>query len=101
MASPEQSRPHGPQLGGGGGKLGYPTSNEICGLAGGGCYQRFQGGTIHWSPGTGAHATWGAIGTAWGALGYENGKLGYPVTNEICGLAGGGCYQRFQGGTIH
>ncbi|MFE4227734.1 GH25 family lysozyme [Arthrobacter sp. NPDC056886] len=87
--------------GGGGGKLGYPTSNEICGLTGGGCYQRFQGGTIHWSPASGASATWGAIGTTWGTLGYENGKLGYPVTNEICGLTGGGCYQRFQGGTIH
>ena len=88
-------------LGGGGGKLGYPTSNEMCGLAGGGCYQRFQGGTVHWSPATGAFATWGAIGATWGTLGYENGKLGYPVTNEICGLTGGGCYQRFQGGTIH
>ena len=87
--------------GSGGGKLGYPTSNEICGLTGGGCYQRFQGGTIHWSPATGASATWGAIGATWGTLGYENGKLGYPVTNEICGLTGGGCYQRFQGGTIH
>ncbi len=88
-------------VGGGGGKLGYPTSNEICGLSGGGCYQRFQGGTVHWSPATGAFATWGAIGAGWGTLGYENGKLGYPVTNEICGLTGGGCYQRFQGGTIH
>ena len=88
-------------LGGGGGKLGYPTSNEMCGLTGGGCYQRFQGGTIHYSPGTGAYATWGGIRTAWGSLGFEKGKLGYPVSNEICGLTGGGCYQRFQGGTIH
>ncbi|SDK78239.1 Lyzozyme M1 (1,4-beta-N-acetylmuramidase), GH25 family, partial [Arthrobacter sp. ok362] len=31
-------------VGGGDGKLGYPTSNEICGLVNGGCYQRFQGG---------------------------------------------------------
>jgi uncharacterized protein with LGFP repeats len=88
-------------VGGGGGKLGYPTSNEMCGLTGGGCYQRFQGGTIHWSPATGAYATWGAIRSTWGSLGFENGKLGYPVTNEICGLTGGGCYQGFQGGTIH
>ncbi|QDY90648.1 lysozyme M1 [Arthrobacter sp. UKPF54-2] len=83
------------------GKLGYPVTNEICGLANGGCYQGFQGGTIHYAPGVGAHATWGGIRTSWGALGYENGKLGYPVTNEICGLANGGCYQGFQGGTIH
>ena len=88
-------------LGGGNGKLGYPTSNERCVLAGRGCYQSFQGGTIHWSPATGAFATWGAIRTTWGALGYENGKLGYPTSNERCGLANAGCYQSFQGGTIH
>ncbi|RKR20663.1 pregnancy-associated plasma protein-A [Arthrobacter oryzae] len=83
------------------GKLGYPAGKETCGLANGGCYQSFQGGTIHWSPAAGAFATWGAIRAAWGGLGYENGKLGYPVSNEICGLVNGGCYQAFQGGTIH
>ena len=29
------------------------TRSVTCGLTGGGCYQRFQGGTIHWSPATG------------------------------------------------
>ncbi|SFT44250.1 Pregnancy-associated plasma protein-A [Arthrobacter sp. ov118] len=83
------------------GKLGYPTGKETCGLVGGGCYQTFQGGTIHWSSGTGAFATLGAIRTAWGSVGYENGKLRYPLANEVCGLLNGGCYQTFQGGTIH
>ncbi len=83
------------------GKLGYPVGNEICGLRNGGCYQGFQGGTIHWAPGVGAFATWGGIRAAWGAVGYESGKLGYPVSKEICGLRNGGCYQGFQGGTIH
>jgi uncharacterized protein with LGFP repeats len=83
------------------GKLGYPTNNESCGLAGGGCYQAFQGGTVHYAPGLGAYASWGAIRDTWAALGYENGKLGYPVSNEICGLAKSGCYQAFQGGSIH
>ena len=83
------------------GKLGYPVSKEICGLRNGGCYQAFQGGTIHYVPGIGAFATWGGIRTAWGAVGYEHGKLGYPVGKENCGLRNGGCYQRFQGGTIH
>lgn len=83
------------------GKLGYPITNEICGLAKDGCYQGFQGGTIHYSPASGTHATWGGIGDKWGFLGYANGKLGYPITREICGLAEGGCYQGFQGGTIH
>ena len=88
-------------LGGASGKLGYAITPEICGLTGGGCFQGFQNGTIHYAPGIGAYATWGGIRAAWGKLGYENGKLGYPVTNEICGLTGGGCYQGFQNGTIH
>ena len=83
------------------GKLGYPITKEICGLTEGGCYQGFQGGTIHYSPGVGAYAAWGAMRDIWGSFGFENGKLGYPVTNEICGLAKAGCYQGFQGGTIH
>lgn len=83
------------------GVLGYPTSGEICGLKGSGCYQKFQRGTIHWSPATGAHATRGGIKTTWGELGAENGKLGYPVSAQVCGLRGNGCYQKFQGGNVH
>ncbi|RBY97082.1 hypothetical protein DQ237_05705 [Blastococcus sp. TF02-8] len=83
------------------GRLGYPTGGAVCGLRGGGCWQGFQGGTIHWSPATGAHATDGAIRDAWGRSGWENGRLGYPTTDVTCGLRGGGCWQGFQGGTIH
>ena len=83
------------------GKLGYPTGKETCGLVNGGCYQTFQGGTIHWSPATAAFATWGGIRATWASLGYEKGKLGYPSGKETCGLVNGGCYQTFQGGTIH
>ena len=83
------------------GRLGYPTGNEVCGLTGGGCYQGFQGGSVHYAPGTGAHATWGSVRDTWGTLGFEKSKLGYPVTAETCGLTGGGCYQGFQNGSIH
>ena len=83
------------------GPLGYPTTDEICGLRNGGCYQNFQNGQIHWSPGSGAHATRGAIRDEWGRTGWENGPLGYPTTNEICGLRNGGCYQTYQDGSIH
>jgi D-alanyl-D-alanine carboxypeptidase len=82
------------------GKLGYPTGSEVCGLRNGGCYQSFQGGSVHWSPATGGRPTWGAIRGAWARSGYENGQLGYPTTNEVCGLRGGGCYQNYQGGSI-
>ena len=81
--------------------IGVPTTSVVCGLADGGCYQGFERGGIHWSPSTGAHFTRGLIRSKWAALGAENGFLGYPTTDEICGLAGGGCFQGFQGGGIH
>lgn len=80
------------------GKLGYPTTNEKCGLTGGGCFQTFQGGSTHWSKGTGAHATWGGIRTAWGNSGWERGKLGYPTSNET--TKSGVVTQTFQHGVI-
>ncbi|WP_441413144.1 S8 family serine peptidase [Arthrobacter sp. 2MCAF14] len=82
------------------GPLGYPTTNEACGLRDGGCYQMYQGGAIVWSPATGAHVSLGGIRAAWAATGYENGPLGYPTTNEACGLRDGGCYQMYQGGAV-
>ena len=82
------------------GPLGYPVSDETCGLRGGGCFQQFQGGSVHFTPATGAQATWGAIRDRWAAQGWETGLLGYPVSGEICGLRGGGCFQQFQGGSV-
>ncbi|NNG19587.1 hypothetical protein HJ590_08335 [Naumannella sp. ID2617S] len=81
-----------------GGQLGFPRTDELCGLRDGGCWQQFEGGRIYWSPGTGAQPVWGAIGIYWDANGIENGRFGYPAAGESCG--GGGCSQRFQGGTI-
>ncbi|SNR57039.1 hypothetical protein [Blastococcus mobilis] len=83
------------------GPLGYPTSAQVCGLVGGGCLQRFQGGTIYATTATGAHAILGPIGDAWGAQRWEQGPLGYPTGDQRCGLAGGGCLQSFQGGTVY
>ncbi|MUK03504.1 hypothetical protein GM708_17290, partial [Vibrio cholerae] len=40
--------------------LGTATTGVVCGLVGGGCYQKYQRGDIHWSPTTGAHPTKGA-----------------------------------------
>ncbi|MBG6185419.1 Ca2+-binding RTX toxin-like protein, partial [Arthrobacter sp. CAN_A214] len=39
--------------------LGAASGAVICGLKNGGCYQKFQGGDILWSPATGAHPTYG------------------------------------------
>ena len=87
--------------GGVGGVLGYPTTDEICGLRADGCYQLFQRGAIYWSPHTGAHVVLGAIAATWGRQGWEGGFLGYPTTDEICGLRNNGCYQLFQGGAVY
>ena len=82
------------------GVLGYPTSGALCGLRDGGCLQRFETGTLYWSPATGAHPVTGAVADAWARQGWEGGPLGYPVTAAGCGLRDGGCYQHFQGGTV-
>lgn len=83
------------------GRLGYPISDEICGLKNGGCVQRFEGGAVHWSSGTGAHATWAAIAARWATLNWESGRLGYAISDETCGLRNDGCVQRFEGGVVY
>ncbi|PPK90897.1 LGFP repeat-containing protein [Kineococcus xinjiangensis] len=79
------------------GWLGYPTGAES-GVRGG-ALQRFQGGLVYWSPGTGAQAVRGAILDAYGRTGFENGRLGYPVSSEQ-GLRGG-AFAHFQGGSVY
>ncbi|MCW2508529.1 MAG: hypothetical protein JWP68_1677, partial [Modestobacter sp.] len=80
-----------------GGYLGYPTTDELCGLRNGGCHTQFQGGSIYWSPSTGAQAVAGAIRDAWAAQGWESGSWGYPT--GYAQQSGSTVTQRFQGGT--
>ena len=80
--------------------LGYPLTEESCGTAGG-CVQRFQGGSIFYSPATGAHVTRGGIGDRYYAAGSSRSMLGYPISSETCGQPARGCVQRFQGGSIY
>jgi uncharacterized protein with LGFP repeats len=80
------------------GWLGYPTTDEICGLRGGGCFNHFQkDGSIYWSPTTGTHAVNDAIRATWAGLGWENSPWGYPTGDAQ--PATGGISQRFQNGT--
>jgi uncharacterized protein with LGFP repeats len=83
------------------GPLGYPTGDEVCGLAGGGCKQEFQGGTLYSHPVAGTHPMTGPVATAWTATGAESGPLGYPVMGVVCGLKNSGCGQVFQAGRIY
>ncbi|MGY2129958.1 serine hydrolase [Blastococcus sp. SYSU DS0617] len=84
-------------MGGASGRLGSPTSDEI--RLPGGALNRFQGGSVYWSPATGPRAVWGEILKAYGAHRWETGRLGYPTSNEI--RLRGGAVSRFQGGYIY
>jgi uncharacterized protein with LGFP repeats len=78
---------------------GAPTSAQVCGLAAGGCLERFVNGSYYWSPSTGAHFVPSGSMAAWGSVGYEFGTVGYPI-NESVAASGGGSTQAFQHGTL-
>nr|WP_281373171.1 SpoIID/LytB domain-containing protein [Kineococcus aurantiacus] len=78
------------------GVLGYPVTDEL--KLSGGAFTAFAGGSVYWSPATGAHVVRGAIRDAWGAQGWETGRLGYPTSDERA--VAGGRRSDFQGGSI-
>ncbi|WP_175473393.1 LGFP repeat-containing protein [Microbacterium hydrocarbonoxydans] len=87
--------------GGPSGALGYPLGDTVSVSAnGGGTAQSFAGGLVNAGP-SGAFLMTGAIRTAHGAAGGVAGALGWPTGEQKCGLAGGGCSQSFQHGTIY
>ena len=78
--------------------LGYPVTDELPAFDGVGRYNHFQGGSIYWSPRTGAAEVHGAIRATWAAMGWERGPLGYPITDEYA--VNGGRQSDFQGGFL-
>lgn len=82
------------------GFLGYPKSDEFCGLRDGGCGQRFQGGVLLWSGYAGAHSVHGAFLDEYARSGYESGPLGYPAEEEVTNQQTGWLVQRFWTGYI-
>ncbi|MGY1804676.1 LGFP repeat-containing protein, partial [Blastococcus sp. SYSU D00922] len=84
--------------GGGGGSLGYPLTEMVCGLARSGCAQHFEHGSVYWSPATLGFAVSGAIRDHWRAQSAERGALGYPTSTSRA--VAGGVAQDFQGGTL-
>jgi hypothetical protein len=85
-------------LGGDAGPLGPPVVAETD--AAGGRFRHYRGGSIYWSPASGAHDVRGAIRDTWAQLGWERGGLGYPVTGDSRAGDGVGFFNHFQGGTI-
>ncbi len=84
-------------LGAENGSMGYPVSDEGCGLRENGCFQLFENGSVYYAPAFGAFAVEGPIRDAWLAQGLENGWWGYP-TGKLQTTATGST-QRFERGT--
>jgi uncharacterized protein with LGFP repeats len=80
--------------------LGYPTGDQRCGLVDDGCSQPFQKGAVYASASTPATVVGGAIRGTYEALRAQASPLGYPTGGSMCGLAGNGCRQVFQGGAV-
>ena len=79
------------------GPLGLPTSVEFA--VPGGVAQRFQGGTLYWTPGGGTFPVAGGILASWTARGSSGGTLGMPTSDEVAvgpGVQG----QTFAGGVL-
>ncbi|MFT8396448.1 LGFP repeat-containing protein, partial [Propionibacterium sp.] len=71
------------------------------GTVNGGTFQNYQGGTIYWAPGVGAHTIpLGAIRDTWASNGAERGSFGYPTSNQNSD-GQGNASQSFQGGTLY
>lgn len=89
------------RLGGPGGLLGYPTTDERATPDRIGRYNHFAGSggaSIYWTPRTGAWSVHGAIRSRWAFLGWERSRLGYPTTDEYATV--GGRRSDFTGGSI-
>jgi uncharacterized protein with LGFP repeats len=80
------------------GPLGYPSSDENYGLAGGGSYVQFESGRMYWSPATGVHSVRGAVLDYWLGLGGEASAAGYPSAEPV--VSGTVTTQDFTGGRI-
>ncbi|WP_432548014.1 S8 family serine peptidase [Kineococcus sp. SYSU DK004] len=78
------------------GPLGFPTTSEA--PLRGGAFSVFQGGSVYFSPATGARVVTGRIRDEWGRLGWETGRLGWPRTEEV--PVRGGVRQDFTGGSV-
>jgi L,D-peptidoglycan transpeptidase YkuD (ErfK/YbiS/YcfS/YnhG family) len=92
---------HYQALGGPAGVLGGPLTDELATPSGYGRYNHFAGGSVYWTPATGAWAVGGAIRDSWSRLGWETGPLGYPTSDEGSTQGGRGRYGLFQGGAVY
>ncbi|WP_228394986.1 PQQ-dependent sugar dehydrogenase [Modestobacter roseus] len=81
-----------------GGRLGFPVTDETGTPDGVGRFNHFEGGSVYWTPRTGAHGVEGAIRDRWAGLGWERSWLGYPTSDEYS--VPGGRRSDFEGGSL-
>lgn len=91
-------------LGGSGGLLGFPVSDEervVVGTRELGRFSRFEKGVIYWSPRTGAQEVHGAILSEWENIwGGATGPLGFPTSDETATPTSGGRFNNFERGCL-
>jgi hypothetical protein len=83
------------------GSLGFPRTGETPTTSKPGAFNHFEGGSVFWSPTTGAHGVWGAIRDRWAAMGWENSPLGFPTTSEGRTPHRAGAFTHFQHGSVY
>jgi uncharacterized protein with LGFP repeats len=103
-ASPIDDKYH--SLGGPGGFLGHPVDEgagdqEMDTSDGRGRVRDFQGGSIYWTPQTGAHEVHGAIRVKWAQLGGVRSFVGFPLTDETGTPDGRGRFNHFEGASLY
>lgn len=63
--------------------VGYPVTDETGAPDGVGRYNQFaNGGSIYWTPQTGAWSVHGRIRDRWASMGWERSSVGYPTSDE-------------------
>jgi hypothetical protein len=90
---------HWQHLGGAASFLGPCLTGEVA--APRGRVQHFRGGSVYWSPATGAHEVHGEIRAAYDRIGGSGSPLGLPVTDESRTPHAFGAYNHFQDGSIY
>ncbi|WP_245717472.1 alpha/beta hydrolase-fold protein [Nocardia jejuensis] len=81
--------------------LGFPVGGEQQLPDGRGRWQRFQSGSIYWTPQTGAQMVRGAILDEWGKQGFEASAAGYPNSQELRTPNRDGVVQGFEHGPMY
>lgn len=82
------------------GVLGYPMSDQVCGMRANACMQDFQGGSIYITPTNGAVAVVEPVRLKWWQSGGQSSPLGYPAAAIVSPLLGGGSVQEFDHGSM-